>query len=100
MTQSGSPYDNAIAERVNGILKGEFGLAGIFNNYSQALGKLVEVVDKYNKLRPQFSCNLQTPQCTHEIIKREQKPELQPIQQNWITDVKYIQEINNIVGLN
>jgi putative transposase len=26
MTQNGSPYDNAIAERVNGILKNEFGL--------------------------------------------------------------------------
>lgn len=100
MTQSGSPYDNAIAERVNGILKGEFGLAEIFNNYSQAMGKLVEVIDKYNKIRPHFSCNLQTPQHTHQAIKIEQKPELEPIQQNWMTDVKYIQEINNIVNLN
>ncbi len=26
MTENGSPYDNAVAERVNGILKDEFGL--------------------------------------------------------------------------
>ncbi|MBK3517838.1 IS3 family transposase [Carboxylicivirga sp. N1Y132] len=31
MTESGSPYDNAIAERVNGILKTEFGLDKTFN---------------------------------------------------------------------
>jgi len=30
MTQSGSPYDNAIAERINGILKSEFGLRSTF----------------------------------------------------------------------
>ncbi|QNK63351.1 transposase [Pedobacter sp. PAMC26386] len=47
-----SPYDNAIAESVNRILKGKFGLAETFETYSIALGKLVNTVDKYNKLRP------------------------------------------------
>jgi transposase InsO family protein len=36
MTQDGSPYDNAIAERVNGILKSEFGLDQKFDSMNQA----------------------------------------------------------------
>ncbi|MEJ7558206.1 MAG: DDE-type integrase/transposase/recombinase [Pedobacter sp.] len=36
VTQSGSPYDNAIAERVNGILKIEFDLYRTFRSYDQA----------------------------------------------------------------
>lgn len=72
MTQGGSPYDNAIAERVNGILKGEFGLSEIFSSYSQALGTLVVSIDKYNKLRRHFSCDLLTPQQKHhEFIAAE-----------------------------
>jgi putative transposase len=72
MTQGGSPYDNAIAERVNGILKGEFGLSEIFSSYSQALGTLVVSIDKYNNLRRHFSCDLLTPQQKHhEFIAAE-----------------------------
>ena len=37
MTQTGSPYDNAIAERVNGILKQEFGLDRTFKTYYDAI---------------------------------------------------------------
>jgi putative transposase len=33
MGEAGNPYDNAIAERVNGILKNEFYLNAAFNNY-------------------------------------------------------------------
>lgn len=36
MTESGSPYDNAIAEKVNGILKSELGLDTLFDTYEQA----------------------------------------------------------------
>jgi len=36
MTQSGSPYDNAIAERVNGILKAEFDLYRTFKSLEDA----------------------------------------------------------------
>ncbi|WP_429830943.1 hypothetical protein [Elizabethkingia miricola] len=32
MTENGDPYENAIAERVNGILKDEFGLYDKFEN--------------------------------------------------------------------
>jgi len=39
MAEKGSPYENAIAERVNGILKTEFGLGKIFNTHKEALEK-------------------------------------------------------------
>lgn len=65
MTQDGNPYDNAIAERVNGILKSEFGLSETFESYRIALGQVANGIDKYNKKRPHFSCELQTPQFRH-----------------------------------
>ncbi|WP_407425798.1 integrase core domain-containing protein [Arcticibacter sp.] len=40
MTQSGSPYDNAVAERINGILKNEFGLNSVFQSYTTAVDNL------------------------------------------------------------
>ena len=39
MTQDGSPYDNAIAERVNGILKREWLEQEVFVNIEQVRGE-------------------------------------------------------------
>lgn len=36
MTQHGDPYENAVAERVNGILKDEFGLGNTQPGFAQA----------------------------------------------------------------
>jgi putative transposase len=36
MTENGDPYENAIAERVNGILKDEYDLQTTFTDYLQA----------------------------------------------------------------
>lgn len=65
MTQTGSPYDNAIAERVNGILKTEFELYKMFKSYKQANKAVQQAIEKYNKLRLHASCNYQTPEKTH-----------------------------------
>jgi len=65
MTQSGSPYDNAIAERINGILKTELGLDKTFKNYSEAIEPLTQSVNAYNNLRPHMSCDYLTPQQAH-----------------------------------
>lgn len=65
MTQTGSPYDNAIAERVNGILKTEFELYKIFKSYKQASAAVEQAIYKYNNLRLHASCNYQTPEITH-----------------------------------
>lgn len=65
MTQSGSPYDNAIAERVNGILKVEFNLYQTFESYSAAVEPVCKAIAAYNNIRPHFSCDMRTPQLTH-----------------------------------
>ena len=67
MTQSGSPYDNAIAERVNGILKTELNLGKIFTSYRAAVPIIGEAIYAYNYLRPHMSCaNLTPAQAHHE----------------------------------
>ena len=66
MTQSGSPYDNAIAERVNGILKNELLLDKTFNSYSMAVAAVAVAINAYNGLRPHMSCGNLTPEQAHE----------------------------------
>lgn len=65
MTQSGSPYDNAVAERINGILKVEFDLYRVFESYSAAVDPVCKAISAYNTLRLHYSCDLNTPQLTH-----------------------------------
>ena len=67
MTQSGSPYENAKAERVNGILKTELGLKAEFANYRAALIGVAKAIDTYNRLRPHMSCAMLTPARAHEL---------------------------------
>ncbi|MDB5015941.1 MAG: family transposase [Mucilaginibacter sp.] len=55
MTENGSPYDNAVAERVNGIFKDEFGLAEQLDNHHEALVQVKESIYAYNFLRPHLS---------------------------------------------
>ena len=50
MTENGDPYENAIAERVNGILKEEFLLNQTFASFSQATEAVDNAVDKYNRI--------------------------------------------------
>jgi len=65
MTQSGSPYDNAIAERVNGILKQQFCLDKVFENYGASVNAVSKAIDGYNRLRPHASISNLTPQVAH-----------------------------------
>lgn len=65
MTQSGSPYDNAIAERVNGILKTELELGKTFESYQHAVAATHAAIDLYNRVRPHMSCDNMTPQQAH-----------------------------------
>jgi transposase InsO family protein len=65
MTEKGDPYENALAERVNGILKGEFLLDREFDSFEQALAAVNNAIKTYNTMRPHASCNYQTPDQTH-----------------------------------
>lgn len=72
MTQSGSPYDNAIAERVNGILKDEFDLYRTFKSHRHACVAVERAILSYNCLRLHTSCNYRTPEETHMKEKNNQ----------------------------
>jgi transposase InsO family protein len=79
MTEKGDPYENAIAERVNGILKHEHGLKENFGSYNQAKAAVDDAVKKYNELRIHDSCNRLTPVMAHEqkgILKKYWKPKV------------------------
>jgi putative transposase len=61
MGEAGNPYDNAVAERINGILKMELLLGSTFNDYDVALKATKEAVSAYNNLRPHMSLGYMTP---------------------------------------
>lgn len=73
MTQSGSPYDNAVAERVNGILKTELKLGSVFTNYSHAVAVVHQAIDAYNRLRPHMSLSNLTPNEAHHSTQNLRK---------------------------
>lgn len=65
MSEKGDPLENAIAERVNGILKDEL-LEKEFRSFSEARVKIDEAVMIYNELRPHLSIDMLTPQEAHQ----------------------------------
>jgi len=69
MTQNGDPYENAIAERVNGILKYEFLMVEGFFDQHQAINVIKESVKIYNGERPHLSCGMLTPIQAHQQNK-------------------------------
>ena len=64
-TQQYDPYENAIAERINGILKYEFGLINKIKNIEIAQKMINEAVKIYNNHRIHWSLDLKTPQNVH-----------------------------------
>ena len=73
MTENGDPLENAIAERVNGILKGEL-LEEVFSNFQIAQREVAIACSTYNHLRPHGSINNLKPAEAHlrsgELKKR------------------------------
>ena len=71
MTEKYDPYQNAVAERINGILKQEF--IGELRINDLGLMKILvkNSIEIYNQERPHFSSHLLTPQKMHqqEVIK-------------------------------
>ena len=65
MTESYDPYANAVAERVNGILKQEFLLEALNLPFDMMKKAVRESVDIYNNRRPHCSCGYNTPEWTH-----------------------------------
>lgn len=73
MTEDGNPYDNAVAERVNGILKEEFELAETRTDLESSRALTRQSIELYNTLRPHLSCHLLTPEQMHQQQKISMK---------------------------
>lgn len=61
MGERGNPYENAVAERVNGILKEEFLLDQTFRTIKDARIAVKESIQIYNEERPHMSIDYMTP---------------------------------------
>lgn len=61
MTEEDHVYENALAERVNGILKQEFGLWRKFSSIEEARRAVKEAIEIYNGERLHMSLGYQTP---------------------------------------
>ncbi|HAD14969.1 MAG TPA: IS3 family transposase, partial [Saprospirales bacterium] len=70
MTENGDPLENAIAERVNGILKDEW-LYEMGKMSKAAMQKVVpQIIQIYNNERPHLSLNMLTPSVAHQLEDR------------------------------
>jgi transposase InsO family protein len=65
MAAKGDVYENALAERVNGILKTEFLLDREFPSHQEALAAVNQAVEIYNKERLHMAINYLTPELKH-----------------------------------
>ena len=73
MTQKYDPYENAIAERINGILKQEFDIDK-YNMELKIKKKLVKnAIEIYNNFRPHLSNHMLTPNQMHRQNKLKRK---------------------------
>lgn len=61
MSGKGNAYENAIAERVNGILKIEYLLDKKYPNYKELKIAVEAAVKSYNEQRPHMSLRFETP---------------------------------------
>ena len=64
MTQSGDPYENAMAERVNGILKTEL-ISSSYDDINAASLSIAKAITIYNYRRRHSSINYQIPDDVH-----------------------------------
>ena len=71
-TQQYDPYENAIAERINGILKYEFGLKNTIKTIELAQKMVAQAVELYNNERMHWSLNFNKPNDVHKQYDKHQ----------------------------
>lgn len=69
MTETDHCAENALAERMNGILKQEYGLGGQFRTKADALRAVAQGVWLYNTRRPHTALGYQIPAQVHELAR-------------------------------
>ena len=67
MTEENHCYENAMAERVNGILKGEFYLDQTFTNVAHAKRAAKNAINLYNEIRLHLSLDYKTPNMVYQL---------------------------------
>jgi transposase InsO family protein len=86
MTECGDPKDNAVAERVNGIIKNELLMGMAFFSIEEVRKALKVVIDFYNNERPHMSLDWKTPAeaalCTGELQKKWKSYREEAIKEN------------------
>lgn len=65
MGEVGNCYDNALAERINGILKCEYALDSLFVSHAQAHTATAQAIYLYNFERPHLALNYRKPAQVH-----------------------------------
>lgn len=83
MTQNGDPYENAIAERVNGILKSEL-ISRYYDNIDIASIHIARCITIYNYKRRHSSLNWQIP---HEV-HQQQGPQIKRWKNYYYNNIK------------
>jgi transposase InsO family protein len=68
MTETDHCAENALAERMNGILKSEYGLGGRFKTKASAQLAVDQAVHLYNTRRPHTALGYRTPQAVHALV--------------------------------
>ncbi|MDB2462570.1 IS3 family transposase [Algibacter sp.] len=67
MTEENHCYENPMAERVNGILKGEFYLDQTFDNVAHAKRTAKNAINLYNEIRLHLSLDYKTPNMVYKL---------------------------------
>jgi transposase InsO family protein len=67
MTEVNHCAENSHAERLNGILKQEYGLGAGFRTRAQARRAAKQAVWMYNNIRPHTSLNMHVPSEIHTM---------------------------------
>ena len=80
MTEKGDPLENAIAERINGIIKNEYLETYVIDNIKQAKELLKTVVELYNSERPHMSIGNLTP---NKVYQSKEPIKIQKLWKNY-----------------
>jgi putative transposase len=92
MTEKGDPCENALAERMNGIIKGEFNLYSSQENFEKTYERIAKSVAVYNEVRPHGSIDNLTPVQAHkkegELKKRWKYYPKKKVQKETISSIE------------
>jgi len=80
MTEQNHCYENSQAERLNGILKQEYGLGELFKSKSSVPAAVREAVSLYNEYRPHGALGNRVPMSVHRqaAVRGARPPGLRP----------------------